>query len=259
MPNYYNIVRGNLLTGEIAKSSDINHIQRNIMDMINNYISDEYDNEAFMLGSGEAHKNDFLLTPAQKFQGRYIDDRIVPDAGETTIDPTKYININRYSVRQPITITKTSIYSIIVKLKNESNRNIEIRCELQEPDGKVLRANTLTIPANTKEPEDFEVVFDLDYYPTAPNLEHDDIKEKDGRDIVPRHLDEESYDEGFIYDPDDDEVPQSQLSMGVSQLYFVIKKTDLNEKSLVEADAQDSPVRHNVRTYNVSVCSNRGS
>ena len=60
LPSYYNIVEGNLRTGDIAKSSDINHIQLHIMDMIAEALSDLHDKESYILGAGEEHKNDFI-------------------------------------------------------------------------------------------------------------------------------------------------------------------------------------------------------
>ena len=230
MPNYYKMVEGNLRTGDIAKSSDINHIQVHVGDMIKEYDSDMHDNESYILGSGEDHKNDFVLTPAPKTEGKYIDDHIIFD-----VDPTKYININRFDVRQPIVLSKSSIYSIVVQLKNESNKNIPVQFELQDLDGTVLRSNTLTIPKETITPGLFEVVFDLDYYPSAPNLSHDIIYDRDAKDIPSRNTEDDDYDQGWIHVHEEDETPM-QFTAGVSQLYFVIKRTELNAIDLYESN-----------------------
>ena len=224
------MVEGNLRTGDIAKSSDINHIQVHISDMIKEYDSDMHDNESYILGSGEEHKNDFILTPAPKKNGKYIDDYITFD-----IDPTKYININRFDVRQPLVLSKSSLYSVIICLKNDSNKNIPVQFELQDLDGTVLRSNTLTIPKETIVPEEFEVVFDLDYYPAAPNLSHDIIYERDGKDISSRNTQDDDYDEGWIHSHEEEETPM-QFTAGVSQLYFVIKRTELNAIDLYESN-----------------------
>ena len=67
MGSYYDIVEGNLRTGDTAKSSDINHIQVHVQDAIKKAISDHHNGESYLLGAGDAHKNDFILTPAPKF------------------------------------------------------------------------------------------------------------------------------------------------------------------------------------------------
>lgn len=233
MTNYYKIVEGNLRTGDIAKSSDINHIQIHVQDMNREMNIDFHDGESYILGSGDKHANDFILTAAPKVLGRYIDDRILFE-----VDSENFININRYDVKQPILLTKTSIYSVIIKLKNSSNKDIPVDFELQDEAGNVLRSNKLVVPKNTIDPSEFEVVFDLDYYPTAPNLMHNELSERDGKDIPPK-TDEESYDEGFKHDHENEEELE-QFSVGVSKLYFVIKRTNLNEIDLV--DEGDEPI-----------------
>ena len=226
--SYYNIVEGNLHTGDIAKSSDITHIQIHIQDALKNLLDDLHDHQPYLVGSDEAHRYDFLLSPAPKTSGRYIDA-----INTFTIKPDKFININRYDVRQPIPITKTSVYSIIIQAKNTSNKNIPIECELQSVDGEVLRTNTITLPAETN-PINAEIVFDLEYFPTAPDLNYEDLMERDGQDIPPI-TDENSFDEGFTIVNDHDECDVNSMnSNGVSQLYFVIKRTNLNEIDLYE-------------------------
>ena len=65
--------------GDIAKSSDINHIQLHIKDSEKALLADLHDNEAYILGSGDAHKNAFILTAAPKELGRYIDSKNIFD------------------------------------------------------------------------------------------------------------------------------------------------------------------------------------
>ncbi|MBO5180157.1 MAG: hypothetical protein J6B87_07435 [Clostridia bacterium] len=239
MRNYYDIVMGNLRTGDIAKSSDINHIQIHIQDALKELLSDLHDGESYILGSGEDHKNDFVITAAPMLLGRYIDDRHLFE-----VDKTKYVNINRFDVRQPILMTKTSLYSVIIKMKNTSNRDIPVTFELQDEEGFVLRRNTLTVLGNTEDKE-YEVVFDLDYYPTAHNLNHADLKERDGTDI-PKKVDEESYDEGFEREHSEEENNKPGFSAGVSRLYFVIKRTNLNAIDL--ADNEETPINFDPET-----------
>lgn len=228
MPSYYNIVEGNLHTGDIAKSSDINHIQIHIQDALKALLSDMHDHQSYILGSAEQHMNDFIITPAPKMLGRYIDAYNIFE-----YNPEKVININRFDVRQPFPLTKTSVYSVIIKVKNTSNRDIPVECELQTIDGDLKRKSTIVIPANT-EATDVEVVFDIDYFPTAPRLDFNKLMERDGKDIPPI-TDENSYDEGFDKDYHNLEEGIS-ASAGVSQLYFVIKRTNLNEIDLADND-----------------------
>lgn len=234
MPSYYNLVEGNLKTGEIAKSSDINHIQLHIRDALKELLSDLHreDDEgaSYILGSGEAHKNDFIITPAPKTSGRYIDDEIWTTSD---VNESNYININRNDVKQPILLTKHSVYSVVIKMKNDSNKDIPVQFELQDLNGEPIRTNTITIPKETKTPKDFEVVFDLDYYPTILNLNHEDLIKRDGKDIPHNKPTEEGYDEGFTHNKEEENQPL-QFSMGVSQLFLVIKRTNLNETDLAE-------------------------
>ena len=85
MRNYYDIVMGNLRTGDIAKSSDINHIQIHIQDALKELLSDLHDGESYILGSGEDHKNDFVITAAPMLLGRYIDDRHLFEIDKTKL------------------------------------------------------------------------------------------------------------------------------------------------------------------------------
>ena len=235
MGSYYDIVEGNLRTGDTAKSSDINHIQVHVQDAIKKAISDHHNGESYLLGAGDAHKNDFILTPAPKFLGKYIDSYFIFE-----LDKNNYININHYDVKQPFILTKTSVYSITSRFKNTSNRDIPVDCELQDIDGNVLRRNTITIPAGS-EGADLEVVFDLDYYPTVHNLNFKDIVDNDSKevDVITK---EESVDTGFEAEHEaEEEIPE--FTAGASILYFVIKRTNLNEFDLDNTnDEQEKPI-----------------
>ena len=70
MPSYYNRVIGRLRPGAIADADDINMIQTNVSDALRAVINDHHQNDAFILGED---KNAFLLSPAPKRSGRYID------------------------------------------------------------------------------------------------------------------------------------------------------------------------------------------
>lgn len=229
--NYYQKVLGNLIMGDIAKSSDIHHIQTHIEDALRALLSDLHDGESYVLGSNNFYKNSFILTAAPKQSGRYIDTYNVFN------EETDFININRYDVKQPILKTKTSLYSIRTKFRNTSNKDIPIECQLQDEDGNVLRSNTITLKKNTASGF-YEIIFDLDFYPTPPNLDFESLIKRDGKDIPPR-TEEGSFDEGYEEDHENEEYERSYFSAGVSKLYFVIKRANLNAIDLAESINDD--------------------
>ena len=133
MPSYYNQVEGNLFEGDIAKAEDINHIQDNIEDALQGFMDGLHDHESFILGSGEEHKDDFILTLAKKVNGEYLDSYNI----NFEQSEEQWININRESVKQPLIKTKSSTYSVVARFKNDSKKDIPIVCELQNEDGTV--------------------------------------------------------------------------------------------------------------------------
>ena len=221
MPSYYNEVEGNLHAGDIAKSSDINHIQIHIKDALQNLLDDHHENTAYILGGDE---NAFLITPAPMFLGRYIDTYSLPEE-----QYYQKLPIRTYDYRQPIAKTKTSCYSVICKLGNKSSYPVTVWFELQDISGLPLRRSSVTVPKGTESAE-FEVVFDFDKYPTAPGLDHSTLAAFDGKHIPPRG-EEESFDEGVDHT---DEESINNSSIGVSQLYFVVKALNINEFDVAE-------------------------
>ena len=230
MVSYYQKVFGNLNMGDIAKSSDIHHIQRHIEDALRALLSDLHDGESYVLGSGNFYKNSFILKAAPKQFGRYIDTSNIFE------EETDFININRFDVKQPIPKTKTSLYSIITKFRNTSNKKIPITCQIQDEFGNPLRTNTVVLDENTESGR-YEIVFDLDFYPTPPNLDFEDLIKRDGKDIPPRTR-EESFDEGYE-EEHDAEFERPYFSAGVSKLYFVIKRANLNAIDLAESESDE--------------------
>lgn len=210
MVSYYNRVFGNLNPGDTAKCEDINHIQDNIGDAISSVINDHHDFQSFILGSNE---NDFLLTPAPKTLGRYIDTYSLPV--DADLEP---LSIREYSYRQPIPKTKSSLYSIILKMGNSTSHDVDVTCELQDINQVVLRQDTVTLKANSDKRE-YEFIFDLRGYPTALEMDMDTLLKSEGRFIPPRP-DEESQEEGVDYS---NKPEVRNFSVGVSQLYLVIK------------------------------------
>ena len=83
MPSYYNRVIGRLRPGAIADADDINMIQTNVSDALRAVINDHHQNDAFILGED---KNAFLLSPAPKRSGRYIDTMNLVDKALAAMD-----------------------------------------------------------------------------------------------------------------------------------------------------------------------------
>ena len=235
MTSYYNDVIGNIQMGDIAKAEDINAIQDNIKDALKSLLTELHNGESYVLGTDEEYKNSFRLKAAPKTLGKYIDSSNIFNIDDSTSD---CLNINRFDVKQPILKSKTSLYSIITNFKNTSNKNIPITCELQDEDGTVLRTNTITLLANTPS-SNYEIVFDLDYYPTPPNFDYETLKNRGGQDISSKG-DEESQDEGYSEEEDDTDI-ERPFSAGVSKLFFVIKKAELNEADLSD-NSNEAPV-----------------
>ena len=225
MASYYDDVTGNLNTGDVAMASDIHQIQRNIKDALKNLNADLSDNEAYVLGVENEYKNSFILTPAPKNNGEYIDSYNMFDGGDT-------LDFNYMDIRQPILKTKTSLYSILTRLKNTSNRDIPVTFEIQDEDEKTIRSNTVTLPAN-QDNILYEVVFDLDFFSTPPNLDYEELVKSEK--YIPLPVDEDDYtvdaDSDNSEDSEESEVPEFSTA-GVSTLYFVIKRTNLNETDL---------------------------
>ena len=104
MVNYYEKHYGNLYPGDIAKSSDINQIQQNIQDALKNAIRDLTEGESWILGTNDqTDKDAFILTPASKRSGRYIDQMNLAEG-----DDVEIISFRETSYRQPIKLARSS-------------------------------------------------------------------------------------------------------------------------------------------------------
>ena len=133
---YYNRHEGTLFPGKIAKSEDIHQIQTNIDEAIRSLIEDQYDHTAFILGSRE---NDFLISPAPKRLGRYIDNmNTVNESNELWLD------IDNFGYKQAIKTSKTSLYSVIVKLRNLYSEPQDVSFELWSEENKIAK-QTITV------------------------------------------------------------------------------------------------------------------
>ena len=204
--SYYRKHEGTLFPGLTAKPEDIHHIQTNIDDAIRAVIADQYDHSSFILGSRE---NDFMLSPAPKKNGRYIDTQNLVD---TTNE--MWLDINVHGYKQAIKTSKSSLYSIIVKLRNTYEESQDVSFELWSKDGKISK-QTITVPAETS--GEFEVVFGLDHFSTQHGRKPEDLEKPDAKFIAEPGLErkpEQEYD--VINNPDNQ-------SLGATTLYFVVQ------------------------------------
>ena len=220
MVNYYNIHEGNLHPGDIAKSSDINQIQRNIQDALKNAINDLTEGESWILGTNDQKdKNAFILTPESKRNGRYIDQMNLAEGNDAEV-----LSFRETSYRQPIRLSRSSIYSIIVKLQNKSEKTVPVIFELRDKDGNLIpqMRTILQLPKETDLTE-FEVVFDLDYYPTAHNI--DPIELEDGNTQLAAPISDEN---SFEVSPEYDTDAQS-FTNGASTIYLYIEALNRNK------------------------------
>ena len=204
---YYNRHEGTLFPGKIAKSEDIHQIQTNIDEAIRSLIEDQYDHTAFILGSRE---NDFLISPAPKRLGRYIDNmNTVNESNELWLD------IDNFGYKQAIKTSKTSLYSIIVKLRNLYSKPQDVSFELWSEENKIAK-QTITIPAKTSSSE-FEVVFGLEHFSTQHGRTGEELEKPDASFIakpgIENHIEQE-------YQRANN--PNNQ-SLGSTTLYLVVK------------------------------------
>ena len=222
MVNYYNIHEGNLHPGDIAKSSDINQIQRNIQDALKNAISDLTEGESWILGTNDQKdKNAFILTPDVKRNGRYIDQMNLAEGNDVEV-----LSFRELSYRQPIRLSRSSIYSIIVKLQNKSEKSVPVVFELRDSDGNLIpqMRTILELPKET-DPTEFEVVFDLDYYPTAFGISSSDLEDGNTQLAAPIS-DENSFETTPEFDKDDS---VQSFSNGASTIYLYIEALNKNK------------------------------
>lgn len=204
---YYNHHFGNLFPGKVAKSEDIHFIQTNIDDAIRSVIEDQYDHTAFILGSRE---NDFLISPAPKRLGRYIDNmNTVNESNEIWLD------IDNFGYKQAIKTSKTSLYSIIVRLRNLYSKPQDVSFELWSEENKIAK-QTITVPEKTSSSE-FEIIFNLEHFSTQHGRTGEELEAADAK---------------FIAKPDrenniDQEYEQANnpdnQSIGSTVLYLVVK------------------------------------
>ena len=228
MGNYYRKVDGDLKFGHIAKSSDINLMQKNIGDGFKSLISDHHEHSSYILGHDE---HAFQLTPAPKRLGRYIDTMNLVESGNE-----EWLSIRKWGYRQKIKKSKTSLYSIICKFRNLSSEPITVWCGLQKIEDKtVILRVPVEIPAETESAE-FEVVFDQKYLSTAPGVSHTDLEVFDSKYVAPPPR-EESFDQGISHEGEQD---LNNFTIGSSEVYFIIEPLNIDETDIaINGDEYD--------------------
>lgn len=234
MVSYYNKHKGDLFPGHIAKSSDINQIQQNIQDALKNAISDLTEGESWILGTNDqSDKDAFILTPDIKKAGRYIDQMNLAEGNDMEV-----ISFRETSYQQPIRLSRSSIYSVIIKLQNKSEISVPVVCELRDEYGNMIpkMRTVIELPKYTNEPAEFEVVFDLDYYPTAHNVDPENLENGNTQFAKPNTDEEPSFDVGIEYDDED----LSSFTMGASTVYFFVEALNKNKLKTFDVNTTQS-------------------
>lgn len=233
MADYYRIHKGDLYPGHIAKSSDINIIQQITKDAIKTAINDLTEGQSWILGTNDqSDQNAFILTPDAKKAGRYIDQMNLAEGED--ID---FVSIREIDYRQPIKLSRSSLYSVIVKMQNKSEKDVNVNFELRDGNGNLIpkMRTILNLPAHTNTPAEFEVVFDLKYYPTAHGFDPEDLQ-KDDSSLVILNTDEQS----FEYGPDyQNEENLNSFSAGASVIYLYIEALNKNKEKAFDVNTEE--------------------
>lgn len=224
MTSYYNMHEGHLAPGDIAMAQDIIQCQQNTADMGANILKDLHEFESCIIG-GE--QDAFLLTPETKRANRYIDQMNLAEDTDS-----HFLSIREIDYRQPIKMSRSSLYSVIVKMQNLSEKDAPVIFELQDENEQVIQGKhvTLNLPKQTK-PTEFEIVFDIDYYPTAHGNDPEDLENNETNRLIPREGEEDV--EGVIYDNEENIASQS---LGASTIYLVVKALNKNKFDINEND-----------------------
>lgn len=232
MSSYYKKHYGDLYPGHIAKSSDINMIQQNIEDAIKNAVKDLTEGESWILGTNDqTDKDAFILTPETKRDGRYIDQMNLAEG-----DDIEILSFRETSYRQPIKLSRSSVYSVIVKLQNKSEVDVNVIFELRDQEGNLIpnMHTILNLPKETIEPTEFEIVFDLEHYATAHGIEPEQLEDGNTQ-LVQTNTDEESSGEGEDHS---DEQKLENFTTGASIVYLFVEA--LNKSKFKSFDVNSS-------------------
>ena len=211
---------GDIFPGHIARADDIQQIQTNIEEMSQSMWNAMHNHQAFMLGDRE---EDFILTPAPKRGGRYIDTMSISSNPANTL----WLSPNKYGYKQPINKSKSSTYAIMVTLRNLYTKDIKFSFELQDEFGEKLEGTnevSITVPKETDEQE-FSIVFDAEHIPVMFGRDPSEIEGHNPEHVQPMDGSQHFYDEddGRAFDDD----PKFN-SLGSPKIFFVIKPLGLS-------------------------------
>lgn len=229
MSSYYHFHQGHLAPGQIAYSSDIIQIEQNTSDAITNAIKDLTGGQSWIINSNE---DAFLLTPDKTRNGRYIDQMNLAEG-----DDADLVSIRETDYRQPLKLARSSIYSIIVKMQNRSEVDVPVEFELHDEHGDLIpnMKSVLNLPAGTDTPTEFEIIFDLDYWPTAHGLEPEDLEGND-QSLLNINTDETSTEQGKEFEEDD----VNNQTAGASMIYLYIKALNKNRQEGFDINGENS-------------------
>jgi hypothetical protein len=123
MTDYFDV--DNVLNGNFAWADDINTIQKNIQLSEANIITDNEGASYVLDGEEKA----FMLSVADPT--KYIDQKNIPTDSSTL----GLISIEDLSLRQKITLDKSSIKTLVIYVKDDySYANIPLTCKIKQPD-----------------------------------------------------------------------------------------------------------------------------
>lgn len=161
MPSYYNKIEGTLKAGRTARAEDIHSIQSEIQDAFKNVIMDMF-GTGFVIGEAE---NDLKLYP--------VEDHTDQKNENFSTDGAHWLPFYETYFRQPIDITKSSIHTITVHMKNESVYDVTVYAEIRDAQFNfVAETNALlrTTPSNQEEKDAYQevdFVFQKDHLPVG--------------------------------------------------------------------------------------------
>lgn len=202
MSNWFQRVeaeQSHLRAGLLAYVEDIHSIQDRAEDAMSSNTRDLH-GKSHIIGSQE---ETFMMTPAEKIKNQYIDQYNENSCSE---EDFRWIPIWEMYIRQKISINKTEIKNVFLKLRNLTDINVDVTFEITDisEDMIPLGIQTIRLPKNTTE-EEFQISFDLDYIPVgdyylvikAINLNTSDLSPEFGENEL---IDWDSHPLAVLYD-----------------------------------------------------------
>lgn len=150
MPSYYNRVKGTLEMAKLAKASDINLIQSSVQNAISSVITDLF-GPSFVLGEAE---NDLTLVPTAVHT-----DQLNTNYNEED----QWISFYERYFRQPLLIDKSSIESITLNMRNDSNLTVTVYAEIRDINYNLMKESSAKLQP-TKEDDFEEITFNFNLH-----------------------------------------------------------------------------------------------